>query len=294
MNTKERLQFYADITEKELNRLVPETECLQKVMYEAMRYSLLAGGKRLRPALMMEFCRVCGGSIEDALPFACALEMIHTYSLIHDDLPCMDNDDLRRGRPTSHKVYGEAFAVLAGDALLNRAFETMLDPALIRIPADRALRASFELASCAGVNGMIGGQTVDVGNDGKMAGLDELEAMISMKTGALIRAAAKAGCIIAGADEKQTAAAVTYADCVGLAFQIADDILDIEGDEQKLGKPIGSDKEQGKTTFPEILGISVCKERIASLTQEAKSAVSCFADSVFLSELADLLANRDH
>jgi len=294
MTTTERLAYYAELTQQALEKFVPAQDCLQKTIYDAMRYSLLAGGKRLRPALLMEFCRVCGGNPKDALPFACALEMIHTYSLIHDDLPCMDNDDLRRGRPTSHKVYGEAFAVLAGDALLNCAFETMLDPSNTNIPADRAMRAAFEIASCSGSKGMIGGQVVDVGNDGKMADLAELEAMIGMKTGALICAAAKAGCIVAGASAKQIEKAVGYASCVGLAFQIADDILDIEGDEAKLGKPIGSDKEQGKTTFPEILGIDVCRQKIAYLTEQAKASVSCFDDSVFLIELADLLAKRDH
>ena len=294
MNTAERLAYYAELTEQTLDRLIPKRDCLHKLIYEAMRYSLLAGGKRLRPAFLMEFCRISGGCIEDALPFACALEMIHTYSLIHDDLPCMDNDDLRRGRPTNHKVFGEAFAVLAGDALLNRAFETMLDPSVVSVSSDKAMRAAYVIASCAGADGMIGGQTVDVGNDGKMADLHELTAMIDMKTGALIRAAAKAGCIIGGASEEQVQASVRYADCVGLAFQIADDILDIEGDEQKLGKPIGSDKEQGKTTFPEILGIDVCRERICALTNEAKDAVSVFDDHTFLIDLADLLANRDH
>jgi len=294
MNTKERLIYYADLVEKKLSEYVPQIDCLQQIMYEAMRYSLLAGGKRLRPALMLEFCRVSGGNIKDAIPFACALEMVHTYSLIHDDLPCMDNDDLRRGKPTNHKVYGEAFAVLAGDALLNRAFETMLSPAINHIAPDRIVLSAYEIARCSGVEGMIGGQTVDVGNDGKMSDLSELESMISMKTGALIRAAAKVGCIIAGASSEQISAAVQYSDHIGLAFQIADDILDIEGDESKLGKPIGSDKDQGKTTFPEILGIDVCKEKIKRLTIDAQTAVKIFDDHIFLVELAEMLANRDH
>ncbi len=290
----ERLAYYVSLTEEALNKYVPKTDCRYGVMYDAMRYSLLNGGKRIRAAILLDFCRICGGNIEDALPFACALEMIHAYSLVHDDLPCMDNDDMRRGKPTNHKVFGEGFAVLAGDALLNRAFETMLSPKNLTVPADRALRAAFVLAECAGVDGMIGGQTVDIGNDGKMSDLAELEEMISLKTGALICAAAKAGCIIADADDEKCAAAVKYAECVGRAFQIADDILDIEGDEATIGKPVGSDKEQGKTTFPEILGISACRDEINRLTNEAIDALSKFDNPEFLSDLAVMLANRNH
>ena len=288
------LESHLNLIEESIMDFVPSAGKSYAVIEEAMKYSLESGGKRVRPMLVLEFCRICGGDVTKALPFAAAVEFIHTYSLIHDDLPCMDNDDLRRGRPTSHKVYGEAFAVLAGDALLNCAFETMLDPSNLQIPTDRAMRAAFEIASCSGSKGMIGGQVIDVGNDGKMADLAELEAMIGMKTGALICAAAKAGCIVAGASEKQIENAVCYASCIGLAFQIVDDILDIEGDEAKLGKPIGSDKEQGKTTFPEILGIDVCRQKIVHLTEQAKASASCFDDSDFLIELADLLAGRDH
>ncbi len=294
MNNKERLSYYVSLTEEALEKYIPKTDCRQSVMYDAMRYSLLGGGKRIRAAILLDFCRICGGEIEDALPYACALEMIHTYSLIHDDLPCMDNDDMRRGKATNHKVYGEGFAVLAGDALLNRAFETMLSPKNLTISADRALRAAFVLADCAGVDGMIGGQTVDIGNDGKMADLTELEEMISMKCGALIRAAAEAGCIVANADENKCSAAIHYADCVGRAFQIADDILDIEGDEATIGKPVGSDRQQGKTTFPEILGIDACRKEILRLTKEAQDSISCFENNEFLCELAEMLAHRNH
>lgn len=259
---------------------------------EAMRYSALGGGKRLRPILTLEFCRVCGGDIEQALPFACALEMIHTYSLIHDDLPCMDNDDLRRGKPTNHKAFGEGMAVLAGDALLTYAFEIAscdnngLEPRVV-------LKAVTALAQEAGYCGMIGGQVMDIASAKGQLSYDELVELQDLKTGALIRAAARIGCIVGGATKEQMQAALAYANRVGLAFQIQDDILDIEGDETVFGKPIGSDKESGKSTFPEVFGMEACKKMVRELTDEACDMVRMFPDSDFLMELAEQLVTRE-
>lgn len=259
---------------------------------EAMRYSALDGGKRLRPILTLEFCRVCGGDIEQALPFACALEMIHTYSLIHDDLPCMDDDDLRRGKPTSHKVFGEGMAVLAGDALLTYAFEIAscdnngLEPRLV-------LKAVTALAQEAGYCGMIGGQVLDLASAKGDLSYEELIELQDLKTGALIRAAARIGCIVGGANKEQMQAALIYANRVGLAFQLQDDILDIEGDEAVFGKPIGSDKQSGKTTLPEIFGMDACKNMVRELTNEACDMVRIFPDSDFLVELAQQLVARE-
>lgn len=266
-----------------------------KEIYDAVKYSALSDGKRLRPVLTLEFCRACGGDVQAALPFAVALEMVHTYSLIHDDLPCMDNDDLRRGRPTNHKVYGEAMAVLAGDALLTRAFETALSPALLdRLPAETVVRAAAALARAAGMDGMIGGQVMDIQAEGRQLAVSELEALQALKTGALIRAAARMGCITGGADQAQTAAADLYASRLGLAFQIQDDILDIEGNTEAFGKPVGSDAENEKCTYPALLGVAECRALVQSLTQEAIEALSVFDDTAFLRALAERLMTRNH
>ncbi len=260
------------------------------VMLDAMGYSLENGGKRIRPVLTLEFCRVCGGDYKTAIPFALALEMIHTYSLIHDDLPCMDNDDMRRGKPSNHKVYGEANALLAGDGLLTLAFETALSA---DVDADKKAKAALELAKAAGVSGMIGGQVMDLANEQKTASLDEIILTEKLKTGALIKVAAVMGCIVAGATEEQINAAQTYCENIGLAFQIVDDILDVTGDEVTLGKPIGSDSENGKSTFVSLLGLEKSAEYARELTANAKSALNIFGDEGdFLSELADKLSER--
>lgn len=263
-----------------------------QVLYAAMRHSLLSGGKRIRPALLLAFCRLHGGTVEAALPFACAIEMIHTYSLIHDDLPCMDDDDLRRGRPTCHKVYGEAVAVLAGDALLNAAFEWMLTEGPEALPSERRLAAAKCIASAAGATGMIGGQTLDI--EGNHKSIEALLEMYQMKTGALLRAAAEAGCILAGAGKTDCAAARAYALHLGLAFQIQDDRLDMEGDASILGKPIGSDAEMGKKTFYTFLGSEGCKERVAV---ETELAIDALADqdspeADYLRQMAEFLSQR--
>lgn len=289
---KERLEAYSRQIDCALDTYLSTIghEGREAIM-EAMRYSALAGGKRLRPILTLEFCRMCGGDIEQAMPFACALEMIHTYSLIHDDLPCMDNDDLRRGKPTSHKVFGESMAVLAGDALLTYAFEIAacdnagLEPRVV-------LNAVTALAQEAGYGGMIGGQVLDIASAEHSLSYEELVEMQALKTGALIRAAARMGCIIGGADKEQMQAALIYADRIGLAFQIRDDILDIEGDEAVFGKPIGSDKESGKSTFPEVFGLEPCKNMVRELTDEACGAAYAFPEPEFLLALAEHLATR--
>lgn len=295
MTWQTRLDDYVRQTEAFLQQALHTRGCAgQEKIVEAMRYSILAGGKRLRPALTLEFCRLSGGTAAQALPFAAALEMIHTYSLIHDDLPCMDDDDLRRGRPTNHKVYGEAMAVLAGDALLTQAFAVMTDPAYVDgLDPSVVVQAVSCLAQEAGVLGMIGGQVLDLQGEGRQIGLEDLICLQERKTGALIRAAVRMGCLVGGANPEQTQAAVRYAECIGLAFQIQDDILDIEGDTAVLGKPVGSDESNRKSTFPALLGLEACHRRVHELTEQAIHAVSPhFEDPSFLTELAASLADR--
>ncbi len=260
------------------------------VMLDAMAYSLGNGGKRIRPVLTLEFCRLCGGEYKDAIPFAIGAEMIHTYSLIHDDLPCMDNDDMRRGKPSSHKVYGEANALLAGDGLLTLAFETVLSA---NVSADKKASAALELAKAAGVSGMIGGQVMDLSNEGKKVSLDEIRATDKLKTGEMIRVAAVMGCIAAGADSEKIAAAEKYCENIGLAFQIVDDILDVTSDDATLGKPVGSDSQNEKSTYVSHLGVEKSAEYARQLTEDAKSALDIFgSEGEFLSELADRLSER--
>jgi len=273
-----------------LEAYFPKTAAMpQERLFEAMRYSLFAGGKRIRPVLLLEFCRVCGGDIELALPFAAALEMIHTYSLIHDDLPCMDNDDFRRGLPTNHKKFGEAAAVLAGDALLTAAFELMSGTGT---QAERRLEALHIIAVASGAFGMAGGQDIDLLLEGTNALPGHITEMYRLKTGALIRAAAEAGCVLAGAADEQRNAAVTYAACVGLAFQLSDDLLDVEGDADSIGKAVGMDAERGKRTLVSALGILKSRAQIDMLTKEAVKALSGFNDNDFLVELAARLGKR--
>lgn len=287
---QKRLKEYSALVEAGLDRLFPQEDCRHSRIFEACRYSLLAGGKHIRAALLLEFYRLCGGKVEDALAFACGLEMIHTYSLVHDDLPCMDNDDFRRGKPSNHKVYGETMATLAGDALLNRAFEVMLEQEAV--PAACTMKAAACISRCSGVYGMIGGQVQDLSMEGRPATLEELREMVSLKTGALIRAACEAGVLLAGGDEIKRKAAEDYAAAVGLAFQIQDDILDVVGDQALLGKAIGSDAANEKTTFVSVYGLEACRGMVRNLTLEAQAAADVFDDSEFLKELAEYLAQR--
>ena len=257
---------------------------------EAMRYSLLAGGKRIRPILVLEFCRICGGSVEKALPVACAIEMLHTYSLIHDDLPCMDNDTLRRGRPTNHVVFGECTATLAGDALQAEAFGTILRSDLA---ADRKAKCAEYLADAVGLDGMCGGQFLDMLGEGKALSEQELMDINSRKTGALLTAACRIGVAAAGGTERQLEAASFYGAAIGAAFQIRDDMLDVLSTESELGKPIGSDREEKKNTYMALYGEEKCASLVERLTAAAKDAVrECFADTEFLCSLADSLATR--
>ena len=261
------------------------------VMLKAMDYSLGNGGKRIRPMLTLEFCRVCGGDFKKAVPFALGAEMIHTYSLIHDDLPCMDNDDMRRGKPSSHKAFGEANALLAGDSLLTLAFETVLSAE--GVDADKKARAGFELAKAAGCSGMIAGQVMDLANEGKAAPLEDIRATDRLKTGEMIRVSALLGCIAAGADDEKIKAAERYCENIGLAFQIVDDVLDVTSDSETLGKPVGSDKENGKSTYVSLLGLEESIRFARELTERAKEAVGIFgSEGEFLAELADRLLNR--
>ncbi len=267
-----------------------ESSGLEK-MLDAMAYSLSNGGKRIRPMLVLEFCRVCGENPEKAIPFAVALEMIHTYSLIHDDLPCMDDDDMRRGKPSSHKVFGEANALLAGDGLLTLAFETALSAK--EMSDSQKAKAGLILAKAAGCAGMIAGQVMDLANEERQASLDEVAHTDKLKTGELIMAAASLGCIAANADEAKISAAREYCSDIGLAFQIVDDILDVTSSSEILGKPVGSDGENGKSTYVSLLGLEKSKELAEELTEKAKSALSVFGEEKeFLYILADKLADR--
>ena len=257
---------------------------------EAMRYSLLAGGKRIRPILVLEFCRLAGGDLEKTLPVACAVEMLHTYSLIHDDLPCMDNDDLRRGKPTNHKVFGECTAVLAGDALQAEAFGTILRSEL---PAERRAECAELLAGAVGVDGMCCGQYLDMLGEGRTLSEEELNEINSRKTGALLVAACQIGVAAAGGTEEQKEAAGLFASCVGTAFQLRDDMLDVLSTEQELGKPIGSDAQQGKNTYMALYGAEKCEDMIRKLTNYAKECLAkSFSDTEYLMKLADSLAVR--
>lgn len=281
------LNCYATRIEAYLQKCFTD-DAPQKELFEAMRYSLLAGGKRLRPVLTQAFCKLCGGNAEEALPFGAAIEMVHTYSLIHDDLPCMDNDDYRRGKPTNHRVYGEATAVLAGDALLTAAFSQL---ARAKLPAERVVEAVRVLSLCAGELGMVGGQVLDMDAEKRECTEQEVYDIQSRKTGALISAACQLGVIAAGGNETQQRAASAYADSLGLAFQIEDDILDVVGDAQKLGKAVGVDDK--KNTFVRLYGVEKCREMIKAETEKAVSALSVFEKPQFLTELAYSLVSRE-
>ena len=263
----------------------------QKVIFDAMRYSLLAGGKRIRPILLLSFCEACGGDMETALPAAGALEMLHTYSLIHDDLPCMDNDDFRRGRLTCHKVYGEDVATLAGDALLTASFRYLSE---LNVPAESALRCIRILSDAAGENGMVGGQILDLEGEKRSLAEDELRNVHLHKTGDLIRAACQMGTVLGCGSETQFQASGEFARHLGLAFQIRDDMLDYVGDKELLGKPIGSDLQNGKSTFVSLLGLERCQILVRKETEDALKALSegAFIKTDFIEKLADSMISR--
>lgn len=269
---------------------IPDAKDGQFSVAEAMRYSLVNGGKRIRPVLALEFARACGGSRDECLPLACALEYIHTYSLIHDDLPCIDNDDLRRGKPSCHKQFDEATALLAGDALLTHAFEIV---SMSDLSDDKKVMAISLLSQNSGVAGMIGGQVIDLLFEKGKPSLKELLTVYKLKTGALISAACLMGCISAGAGDEQLSAASKFAYSLGIAFQIQDDILDIVGDEKKLGKPVGSDAGNSKTTYATIVGVEKAKSDVKRLTDNAVKQLEFFENTEFIEQLAYKLVNRE-
>lgn len=288
MDIMERLRADQALIETALQEYAAQWPPYERLQ-EAMAYSLLSGGKRIRPVLTLEVCRLFGGQAEQALPFACGLEMVHTYSLIHDDLPCMDDDDLRRGMPTNHKKYGEATAVLAGDGLLTAAFSAL---ASARLYPEQIQRAVATLAQAAGPAGMVGGQVLDLAGEGQALSYEEILRIESLKTGCMIEAAARLGAIAAGSTPEEEEAVAQYARKVGLAFQIRDDVLDVLGDEAELGKPIGSDEENQKSTFVSLKGVVACQVLIQDLTREAIQALEPYQNNEFLCELANLLAAR--
>ncbi len=284
---------YIPVIENKLNELLPESGERYSSAVNAMRYSLLSGGKRVRPILLLEFYSLFGGRAEGALNFAAAIEMIHTYSLIHDDLPCMDNDDMRRGKPSCHKAFGYDTALLAGDALLTHAFFAAANA--VDIPPERVSRAISVLAQKAGIYGMVGGQVMDLDFEKNGANGEELTAMYIKKTSCLLEAAAMCGAVLAGADEETVKKTEEYAENLGLAFQITDDILDCTADEKTLGKPIGSDKKNGKTTFVTLFGLDGAKQKAALLTKKAEDILNGFSgDTSYLNELTEYLLNRNY
>ncbi len=287
----EQLKIYQAAVENALDQSLKEFPCRQQEVLEAMRYSLLGGGKRIRAILVLEFAKLGGVTMEQAMPAACALEMIQAYSLIHDDLPCMDDDDLRRGKASCHIKFGEATALLAGDGLLTCAFETLCRAAN-SFPAQRVLTAIQKLSQHAGYRGMIGGQMIDLKSEGKKIDEKTLEEMYTLKTAALLKAACASGCLLSGRADL-VPAAEEYAQYLGLAFQIVDDILDITGDQALLGKPIGSDSQNDKNTYVTLLGLEKAKELAKECTQKAQNQlIGLGAAPGFLENLTDVLLNR--
>lgn len=286
---------YKNIADEHLLDFMPSVDERSITVYNAMKYSLEAGGKRLRPVLVLAACDFCGGDIKDALPYAVAMEYIHTYSLIHDDLPCVDNDELRRGKPTNHVVFGEAMATLAGDGLLNSAFEIMLadmketeDTTLLK----RKLQASNTIGNAAGCLGMIAGQVSDIEAEGKHVSVEMLDYINRNKTGTIIKAAVQAGAYIGGADPKLFDDLTEYAKALGLAFQIRDDILDVTGTVEELGKNVGHDEETNKSTYPAIFGLEESEKRLDEINRHALSIIEKYPEAGFFRELVGMMANR--
>ncbi len=288
-------EFESKIIEvnKSLEKYIEEKECPQSAIYKAMNYSISAGGKRIRPIIMLACSELVGGETLSIMPFACALEMIHTYSLIHDDLPCMDNDDLRRGKPTNHKVFGEAMAVLAGDALLNCAFETMLKNA--EVSPNMTLAAMSEIATASGTEGMIGGQVIDIESEGKTIDAVTLMTMHLHKTAALIMAAARVGALLGGGSREDLSSMEEFARYLGIAFQIKDDILDVTGNEETLGKKTGVDGLLEKSTFVSIYGMEQSENLLKDYTDKAIEVLSRYGEKAkFLIELSKFLLSREN
>lgn len=295
MNLNQYIKERCELVDSKLKMALPAETDLPFSLHKSMRYSTFAGGKRIRPLLLLAACEAVGGEISSALQAACAMEMIHTYSLIHDDLPAMDNDDFRRGNPTNHKVFGEAVAILAGDALLTQAFSLLSSPFFAaNVPPERIITVIHEIAHAAGSRGMVGGQLVDMESEGKKdLDLPIVQFIHTHKTGALIKASVKCGAILGGADERQIAAITRYGEAIGLAFQIADDILDIEGTTEVIGKDAGSDQARGKATYPAVIGLKESRRRAAELLEIALEAISSFDDRAEpLREIAQYILAR--
>ncbi len=287
---RKQLESYVQQVEDYLDQLPWEKGLLE----ESMRYSLIGGGKRIRPVLALAAAKASGGEVTNILPAACALELIHTYSLIHDDLPAMDNDDYRRGRLSNHKVFGEGNAILAGDGLLSYAFDLIAQP-INEVTAERQLRVIREVARAAGPEGMVGGQVADLEAEEKKLNLSEVEHIHRLKTGAMLVVSVRLGAILAGGTEEKIEALTRYAQAIGLAFQIKDDILDLEGDTLTLGKPAQSDLRQQKSTYPSLLGLEGAKAELKARTSEAHAALEILAErAAFLHDLADFIAERNH
>ena len=295
MEFKEKQKSYTYMVNDFLEKSIKENDLLEKSIYSAIRYSLLAGGKRLRPVLALAVCDILGGDLEEVLPFACAIEMIHTYSLIHDDLPAMDNDDYRRGKLTNHKMYGESLAILAGDGLLNMAFEVMLESTSNKPNnLENKIKAMAYIAKSSGVRGMIGGQVIDTESENKEVSIETLEYMHRCKTGALIKAPVVSAAIICNASSEDLQNLKIFAEGIGLAFQIKDDILDVEGSTEKLGKKVGSDASNKKTTYVSLYGLEKSKQMLKETSEEAIRSIEKFGTkAVFLKELAEYLIIRE-
>ena len=294
------MEFYAQydntrrVVEESLTSFISGAEnSPQKIIFDSMKYSLEAGGKRIRPVLLLETIKMMGGDCSAGIPFACAVEYIHTYSLIHDDLPAMDDDDLRRGKPTNHKVFGEAVAILAGDGLLNSAFEIMSGE-ILKNNCVGSVKAMNVIASCAGVNGMIAGQIVDIESEGISISYEDLRYLHSKKTGALIKASVMAGAYIAGANEEELKAVERYSENIGLAFQITDDILDVTGNTSELGKNTGSDIQNDKSTYVSLFGIEKARLLAQDCLKDAVESLGNFDSQrrLFMEELARFVVMR--
>ena len=291
--TAERIKQYSQLAEREMFIYFKNKNTKQQLVLDAMKYSLSAGGKRIRPVLALEFCRLAGGEIEQALPVAAAIEMTHTFSLIHDDLPCMDDDDMRRGKPSCHKAFDEATALLAGDALAVLPYELLARSVIEKgANAEKVAMVIAKLAQCVGAYGMIGGQQIDTQFENQSIGGEALLKMYELKTSRLLQAACVCGCIIGGGSEEEIKQADAYGKSLGLAFQIVDDILDVTGDQETLGKPIGSDAVNNKETYVSLYGVEAAREKAAELTNEALKALEFFDDNDFLTELTKQLLNR--
>ena len=288
---------YKALIDEHLMDFIPDIDQKSITLYDSMRYSLNAGGKRIRPVLLMAACEFSGGSAEEALPYACALEYIHTYSLIHDDLPCMDDDELRRGQPTNHMVYGDGVATLAGDGLLSAAFEAMQRDMLLYFDNFEALksriRAAYEIAKAAGVTGMVAGQIADVEAENKKCSKELLDYIHLTKTAAMIVGAVRAGARLGDCSDQDLENLTIYAENLGLAFQVCDDILDVEGNQELLGKEVGHDEANSKATYPALYGLDESKDKLRQLTDAAKDALAEYYDNAELFvELAEMLATR--